>query len=109
MKEKYIRKGEGIHEGWDFDGTIAYAPKGGLLKIYRVIEKFFPLITIFLPLIFKPSSKDIIIITASENKVGVISWLKFRKIDYKSLIFVKNFKEKEFFIKKLCDKYIEVE
>jgi len=95
--------------GWDFDGTMAYAPKGKLLLIYRFIEKFFPLITIFLPTINKPKTKDIIIITASKNKIGVIAWLRLRRIKYKSIIFVDDFRSKQFFIQNLCKEYIEIE
>lgn len=96
-------------EGWDFDGTMCYAPKGFTLKIYRFIEIFFPLITIILPLRKRPSNPNIIIITASKNKMGVVLWLRLHRIRYLAILFVHGFKNKEFFINKLCSEYIEIE
>ncbi|MBN1377271.1 hypothetical protein JW949_02965 [Candidatus Woesearchaeota archaeon] len=94
-------------EGWDFDGTICCEPKGLVLKIYRIIEKVFPFITLVLPPKKRPASPTILIITASSNKVGVISWLKMHKIKYHSILFVNKFRDKQDFIEKLCKEYIE--
>jgi len=94
-------------EGWDFDGTICHSPKGMFLIIYRAIESICPFITIILPVKEKPINKDIIIITASSNKIGVASWLKLHKVSYHSILFVSKFKDKKYFIRKICKKYVE--
>ncbi len=97
------------YEGWDFDGTMCYSPKGRSLRLYRAIERFFPYITVILPTRKKPTNPDILIITASKNKVGVVTWLKLKGVKYHSILFVKDFKEKKYFINKLCTSYFEIE
>jgi len=96
-------------EGWDFDGTICHAPKGFSLRLYRIIESFFPFITVILPVRKKPKNPEILIITASQNKVGVMAWLRLHRVKYHSILFVRNFQEKKYFIDKLCNCYIEIE
>ena len=95
--------------GWDFDGTICHAPKGILLKLYRTIERIFPFITLVLPPKIKPTEENIIIITASRNKVGPVAWLKLHKVKYKSITFVDEWANKAYYVKKLCDNYVEIE
>ena len=100
---------QNLFEGWDFDGTICHSPTGLRLRIFRFMEKFFPFITLIRRIKLRPVNPNILIITASSNKVGVVAWLKFHKIKYHSILFVSNFKDKEFFVKKLCWRYIEIE
>ncbi len=100
---------QNLFEGWDFDGTICHSPNGVGLKIFRFIESFCPFITLIRRVKLKPTNPNILIITASSNKVGIIAWLKLHGIKYHSIIFVRDFKDKEYFINKLCRRYIEIE
>lgn len=104
---KYDFKGK--KEGWDFDGTICHSPEGIWLKIYRAIERVFPFVTLLLPPKKLPEKGDIIIITASGNKAGVIAWLKLHKVNYEAVMFVDGWKEKKYFVNKLCKNYMEIE
>ena len=103
------KEAKNTFEGWDFDGTMCYSPKGSRLRIFRFIEQFFPYIYIFQRVKLKPRNPNIVIITASSNRVGLLAWLRLHRVKYHSIVFVKNFKEKPYFIKKLCNKYIEIE
>jgi len=96
-------------EGWDFDGTMCYSPKGYYLRVYRTIEKIFPFITIILPVRAKPTNRNILIITASRNKIGVLAWLRLHNVKYKMIMFVRDFNDKKYFINKLCWRYTEIE
>lgn len=78
----------------DVDGTLVRTVPAGARPAWRLLERAFPFVKVLLPgtlwlqrLRRVTDNHHVWILTASENRVGTLAWLKLRGIKHRGVIF----------------------